>query len=75
MSHQSTWPSVEVEAHSKAVLPCSHAMSYTGSRCDFSMIDVSAGLGPLRVSQYEISPLYLTGAGRVARGGRGDGSA
>ena len=27
MSHQSTCPSVEVEAHSYAVLPLSHAMS------------------------------------------------
>ena len=55
---QSTWPSVEVEAHSKAVLPCSQAMAYTGSRCDFSISEVSAGLHPLRVSQYEMSPLY-----------------
>mmetsp|Transcript_26763 Transcript_26763/g.62510 ORF Transcript_26763/g.62510 Transcript_26763/m.62510 type:complete len:269 (-) Transcript_26763:463-1269(-) len=58
MSHQSTWPSVDVEAHSYAFLPCSHVMSYTGSRCEFSMIDVSAGLAPLRVSQYETRPLY-----------------
>eukprot|EP00962_Isochrysis_galbana_P020710 scaffold6067_cov112-Isochrysis_galbana.AAC.22 len=58
MSHQSTCPSVEVDAHSYAVLPCSHQMSYTGSLCDFSMMDVSIGVSPRRVSQYEMSPLY-----------------
>ena len=60
MSHQSTSPSVDVEAHSFGDLPGSHATSYTGSQCDLSRIDESTGLStpePLRVSQYETSPL------------------
>ena len=57
-SHQRTWPSVEVEAHSKGCLPCSHATLYTGSRCDFSMMEASFGVSPTRVSKQEMRPLY-----------------
>ena len=55
---RSTCPSVEVETQSVAVLPASQQMSYTGSRWEHSMTLVSTGLGPLRVSQKETSPLY-----------------
>ena len=49
-SHQSTWPSVDVETHSKGVLPANHAILLTGSRWEFSMIETSFGVEPTLVS-------------------------
>eukprot|EP00982_Pelagococcus_subviridis_P012922 31200-Pelagococcus_subviridis.AAC.4 len=59
VSHQYTYPSVETENVSVPVLLCSHAMSYTGSRCDFSIGLVSTGVCPLRTSKYPTCPLYI----------------
>ena len=42
---------MEQLAHSEPVLDCSQQMSYTGSRCEFSMGLVSIALVDLRESQ------------------------
>lgn len=59
VSHQCTYPSVLTLVHSLAVLLCSHAMSYTGSRWERSMGELSHGVCPRRVSQYATWPLYM----------------
>ena len=59
VSHQYTIPSVLTEKHSVPVLDCSQSMSYTGSRWDFSIGDVSTGPWPFLTSQYPTWPLYI----------------
>lgn len=57
-------PSVEAEKHSVPVFDCSQMVPYTGSRWLNSMVDSSATMLPLRVSQQ---------AGREGSGGQVNG--